>query len=194
MTAQRFSEIAQRIAAMAAQQKGPLFVGIDGRCGSGKSSLAAAIAEKVPCAVFHMDDFYLPFSRRAQNWEQTPGGNIDFARLFEECITPALAGKTVLYRAYNCPDDALKPAIPVSPCGIYLVEGSYSLHPALAAPYALTVFLHCSKEVQAQRLRRREGAHFKAFETRWIPMEERYFAAYPVQQNATFTLDTDDLF
>ena len=194
MTAQSFSEIAQQVAALAAQQKTPFLVGIDGRCGSGKSSLTAAIAGKVPCAVFHMDDFYLPFSRRAQNWEQTPGGNIDFARLSKECITPALEGKTILYRAYSCPDDRIKPAVTIPPCGVYLVEGSYSMHPALAAPFAFTVFLSCSKEVQAQRLRRREGTHFAAFETRWIPMEERYFARYPVQQNATAALDTDKLF
>ena len=48
-------------------------IGIDGRCGSGKTSFAKLIAQAVPCNVVHMDDFYLPLSKREENWMDTPG-------------------------------------------------------------------------------------------------------------------------
>ena len=56
-----------------------------------------------------------------------------------------------------------------------VVEGSYSQHPLLAARYDLRIFLTCDPEEQRRRLERREGGHFPAYQSRWIPMEERYF-------------------
>ena len=32
---------------------------IDGRCGAGKSTLAAQLQAQLSCRVFHMDDFFL---------------------------------------------------------------------------------------------------------------------------------------
>ena len=69
-----FEEIAQTIAARAAQAPAPFLVGIDGRCGSGKTTLAAYLQEKLSAAVLHIDDFYLPFSLRSENVCNNPAG------------------------------------------------------------------------------------------------------------------------
>ena len=48
---------------------------IDGRCGAGKSTLAAQLQAQLSCRVFHMDDFFLrPEQRTAarQNNPQSP--------------------------------------------------------------------------------------------------------------------------
>ena len=54
----------------------PVVLALDGRCGSGKTTMAAALAEQFPDSiVLHTDDFYLPPAQRAHGWEQTPCAN-----------------------------------------------------------------------------------------------------------------------
>lgn len=45
----------------------PLFIAIDGRCGSGKTTLGEALAKRLHASLIHMDDFYLRW-----NSEQKP--------------------------------------------------------------------------------------------------------------------------
>ena len=91
----------------------PVVLALDGRCGSGKTTMAAALAEQFPDSiVLHTDDFYLPPADRVPGWEQTPCANMDLARLRDEVLAPARAGKPVLYRAYSCREGACPYAIP----------------------------------------------------------------------------------
>lgn len=174
-------------------RRGRLLLALDGRCGCGKSTLAAALARELGGNVFHTDDFYLPFARRGEGWQQRPAGNMDLARLREEVLLPLLAAQAVDYRAYDCPNDRFFTTrrIPFRPLSI--VEGSYSQHPALRDCYGLCLFLTAAPDVQRARLQKREGANFAAFEALWIPMEERYFRAFGIEQRADCVLDTGDL-
>ena len=52
-------EIERRIEALLQSDKDRILIGIDGRTGSGKSSLAKKLAEEFFCNLFHMDDFFL---------------------------------------------------------------------------------------------------------------------------------------
>jgi uridine kinase len=165
-------------------QNRPVIVAIDGRCGSGKTELARLIGELYPCNICHMDDFYLPIRHRAENWEQLPGGNMDFARLNREILQPLSRGESVRYAPYNCRTGELEAATGLSPCSLTVLEGSYSLHPAVDAVFAERIFLTCSTARQETRLRSREGAYFEGFARHWIPMEERYYQKYAVQQSA----------
>ena len=47
------------LAAIEKIDKPRILVAIDGRCGSGKTTLAAALQEMLQCPVVHMDDFFL---------------------------------------------------------------------------------------------------------------------------------------
>lgn len=176
------------------QAKKPVLIALDGRCGSGKSSLAALLERLFCCRVLHTDDFYLPMARRAPGWENLPGGNMDFARLRREALLPALAGEPIDYRAYSCRQDRLLPPRRLGPAPLTVLEGSYSLHPALDVPYSLRVFLHCEPAEQARRLQRREGDYFEAFPRRWIPLEEGYFARYEIIRQCDVFVDTTGFF
>lgn len=171
-------------------EQGRAMVAVDGRCGSGKTSLAALLAELFPCRVFHMDDFYLPIPQRKPGWDACPGGNMDLERFAREVLLPAQAGETVLYRPYHCRTGQFRQAEAVPPAPLTVVEGSYSQHPALEGQYGLSVFLTCPQDVQARRLQAREGDGFPAFQSRWIPFEERYFAACGLPRQGTITVDT----
>lgn len=172
----------------------PAVISIDGRCGSGKTGLAEAIRRAFPCNVFHMDDYYLPMDKRKGDWERLPGGNMDFGRFMQEVLTPAVRGGTIMYMPFDCQSGTYKRAEEVPPRMLTVVEGSYSSHPLLADKYDLKIFLTCSKEVQGRRLKEREGAHFSAFEQRWIPMEESYIQKYGVEQSSDMVLDTSGFF
>ena len=76
------------------------------------------------------------------------------------------------------------------PRPLTVVEGSYSLAPALRPYYDLTVFLTCSQAEQAARLQAREGAYYPAFPACWIPLEEDYHRTYDVEHAADLVADT----
>ncbi len=187
-------EIERRMAKSAEQRKTPVVVGIDGRCGSGKTSIAQIIAEIYPCNVFHMDDFYLPVEKREDNWSHIPGGNIDFDRFRSEVLLPACKGETVYYRSYDCSERSYGDTLTFRNCTLVIVEGSYSHHPLLAGMYDLKIFLTCSGEVQAKRLQEREKSNYSSFKERWIPMEENYFQSCSVEGNSDLIVNTDAIF
>lgn len=171
----------------------PAVAAVDGRCGSGKTSFARLAEELLPCTVVHMDDYYLPPDRRAPNWEEIPGGNMDLERFAREVLAPARRGEAVSYRPYRCRTGTFAPARLLPPRPLTLVEGSYSLHPALRDRYDLRVFLTCSPEEQLRRLKAREGERFSAFSGRWIPLEERYRLACRPEADS-LTVDTTPFF
>lgn len=172
----------------------PIIISIDGRCGSGKSGLAEVIRKAFTCNVFHMDDYYLPMDKREEDWEQIPGGNMDFERFKKEVLMPAVRSEAITYRPYDCQTGTIGRCEQIKPGMLTVVEGSYSAHPLLADKYDIRIFLTCSKEVQQMRLKMREGEKFQAFEQRWIPMEENYFKSYNIEKNSTMVIDTGEFF
>lgn len=181
-------------AALAQRPAQPLVLALDGRCGSGKTTMAAALAQRFPASiVLHTDDFYLPPADRVPGWEQTPCANMDLARLRDEVLAPARAGKPVLYRAYSCREGAYLPVQQLAAQPLVILEGSYSHHPLLTDCETLRVFVTCSQAEQTRRLRAREGARYANFAARWIPLEEGYFAQYGIEERADFVVDTTNV-
>ena len=181
-------------AAQKAAAHGPALLAIDGRCGSGKTTLADWLAQQLGCRVVHTDDFYLPLAKRCEGWQRQPGANMDFCRLRQEVLQPLLRGQTAQYRAYSCADGAFLPPVPLPAAPLTILEGSYSLHPALQTEFALRVFVTCPPDIQAARLQTREGTRYAQFVQRWIPLEEGYFAAHDPAARCDFVLDTADIF
>ena len=90
-------------AALAQKTPRPLVLALDGRCGSGKTTLANALAAQLPgCTLLRTDDFYLPPAQRIPDWAHTPCANMDLTRLRDEALRPAYGGQPLSYRAYSC--------------------------------------------------------------------------------------------
>ena len=179
-------------AALAQKPTRPLVLALDGRCGSGKTTLANTLARQFPASItLHTDDFYLPPTQRIRGWERTPCANMDLDRLRDEALRPAYEGQPVQYRAYSCREGAYLPARELAAQPLVILEGSYSHHPLLTGYETLRVFLTCAKEEQTRRLQAREGARYPAFAQRWIPLEEGYFAKYSIEESADLILDTE---
>lgn len=163
-------------------KSGPLLVAIDGRCASGKSTLAARLGELLDCPVFHMDDYFPRPEQRTAQRLSTPGGNIDYERFLTEILVPLRSGAgEITYRPLDCATLSLLPPISVKAGRINIIEGSYSCHPALLSNYDLRIFLTTSPEEQLRRIALRNGEEkLRQFRERWIPMEELYFTACDV--------------
>lgn len=172
----------------------PTAIAIDGRCGSGKTSLAELIASLIPCNLIQMDHFFLPVDQRGPCWQEQIAGNMDLTRFRKEVAEPINVGTLRGYRAFNCKSQAFSEIPLRTDALLTVVEGSYSLHPGLGLKTDLSVFLTCSDKVQEERLRRREGLRFRNFLDFWIPMEERYHQTFAVRESADMVIDTDNFF
>lgn len=171
--------------------KATLVVAIDGRCASGKTTLAAALAERLNGLIFHMDDFFLRPEQRTPERLATPGENVDHERFFDEVLRPLRNGRPLTYRPYDCHACTLLAPVTIDPSQtrLILVEGSYSCHPYLWPFYDLRVFSDISPDLQAERIRARNGAEMaKRFAERWIPLEEAYFTAYDLRNRCDLYL------
>ena len=173
------------------KQQPTVLVALDGRCGSGKTTLAAQLAERFPQSItLHTDDFYLPPPQRVTGWERIPCANMHLERLRAEAVAPARAGRAVCYKAYSCREGAYLPPRVLGPAPLVIVEGSYSHHPLLRPYETLRVFVACTKAEQTRRLQAREGARYADFAARWVPLEEGYFAQYSIAESADFVVET----
>ena len=61
---------------------------IDGPCASGKTTLAARLAETLHASVVHTDDYVVPHAQKTADRLAVPGGNCDADRLLREVILP----------------------------------------------------------------------------------------------------------
>lgn len=155
-------------------QRDYLIIAIDGKCTSGKTTLAARLAECYDCNVFHMDDFFLqPHQRTPERFAQ-PGGNVDYERFGEEVLTPLQAKTPFSYRPFDCSSFTLAQPVAVVPKKLNIIEGSYSHHPYFGDPYDLKILLSVTEEVQRQRVLQRPAFLHRRFFEEWIPMENRY--------------------
>ena len=176
------AKIKDRIGAMA--EKDRILIAIDGSCTSGKSTLAALLARKLDCNVFHMDDFFLRPEQRTLERLAEAGGNVDYERFREEVLLPLKTGMPFAYRSYDCATGKLKDPVEVTPKRVSVIEGSYSHHPFFEDPYDIKVFLKVSPEVRGKRIGQRPAFLRKRFEEEWIPMEQRYFETFDIEAKA----------
>ena len=174
---------------------------IDGKCGSGKTTLSERLGERYGCNVFHIDDFYLPIIMQTPEVMKEPGGNINYDRFIAEIMAPLTADSTVVYRPFLCMEQEYAPGVSLKRTGVNVIEGTYSCHPVLREIYAkltgwevITLFMDIDDRNQRDRVRGRVGQlRFKLFEDKWIPREREYFSAYSVREYCDYSISgTDD--
>ena len=171
---------------------GRVFVALDGRCGSGKTTLAGEIAREIPCTVLHMDDYFLRPEQRTPKRYAAPGENVDHERFLQEVLQPLHIGRQYICRPFDCSTMSLQKGVPCEAENVVLAEGSYACHPALWDYYDLHIFLTVSPDVQIERIRKRCGEDaVAAFKSRWIPLEERYFSAFSIEDRCDLRLTND---
>ncbi|WP_229088377.1 uridine kinase family protein [Bifidobacterium dentium] len=166
------------------------FVAIDGPCASGKTVFAASLHERFGGNVLHMDDFFLRPEQRTPERFAEPGGNVDRERFEAEVLKPLAAGRAVRYRPWDCHTGDFATSRSVEPAALTVVEGSYSMHPALRGYYDLTMCLIVDPSERLRRLEARNPRMLQRFIDEWIPLENRYFESTNTQGSADLLVDT----
>lgn len=167
-----------------------VFVAIDGPCTSGKTTFAAMLNRRFGGNVLHMDDFFLRPEQRTPERFAEPGGNVDRERFETEVLAPLAAGQAAQYRPWDCHTGDFAVAYAVEPAQLTIVEGSYSMHPALRGYYDCMICLAVDPAEQLRRLERRNPRMLQRFVDEWIPLENRYFEATNIQAVADLLVDT----
>lgn len=176
---------------LAAQPRAVL--AIDGRAASGKTTFAALLAQRYNAAVIAMDHFFLPADLRTDERYTQPGGAIHWERFLNEIAPNFCALRHFSYRVFDCMAMDYMRRVAIPPAALVIVEGSYATHPYTAGLYDLRLFLTCDKITQHKRVLRRNGtAGAEAFYSRWIPLEEQYFAQCNIPNSTHIVLETDN--
>lgn len=171
-------------------QQGRLTLAIDGPCGAGKSTLAQNLHRLFPDSLLiHMDDFFLQAHQRSLERLYEPGGNLDRERLVLEVLRPLQKHLPFSYRRYDCQTHTFT-QIQASPAPLVLLEGVYSHHPAFAPFVDVRVFVDAPLITRLERLKNRVGeARLSRFTSEWIPLEDRYFDAFSIRQQADLNIN-----
>lgn len=177
--------------ALSARSGGRVTVGVDGRCGTGKSTLAAALAARFHAPIVRMDDFFLPDGLRTPARLAEPGGNVHYERFLAEVAPFLRTGDAFSYGVFDCGARRVTHRASIPAGALVIVEGAYAFHPRFGAPYDVRAFVTADPAAQRLRLRERSGeAMLTRFLNEWIPMEERYFWANGLPSDGDVVIDT----
>ncbi len=136
-----------------------VLVGIGGRGGAGKTTLARAIpgAQVVPTDAF---------------WN---GEGFDLARLRREVLEPLGRGEAARYGAYDWASRTQGGERTVEPHGVVVIEGVCALHRMFRDAYDVRIWVEAPRDVRLARGVARDGEAARAeWEERWMPSEDRY--------------------
>ena len=168
-----------------------VLIAIDGNCCAGKTTTAATLGTLLQATVFHLDDYFLQPHMRTPERLGQPGGNVDAERFLAEVLLPVSRGETAYVRRYDCHLDEILPAEAVVPRRVVIIEGVYCMHPLLAAAYDIKVFCRIDPALQKKRILSRNGEKMlPMFLNRWIPLENAYFSAFPIEGNCDLIIES----
>jgi uridine kinase len=155
----------------------PYVVAIDGRSGTGKSTLASALVERLDAAIIDGDGFFTGgVELRTDDPRSRAAHCIDW-RLQREIILTLCAGRTASWLPFdwNAFDGSLSTKqVHVESKPVLILEGVYSARPELSSLIDLRILLSTPEPVRVQRLNRREGG-IGPWERQWHEAEDWYF-------------------
>src|SRR2546426_1430967 len=160
-----------------------ILVAIDGRGGSGKSSLARFLARHIPdVTLVHTDDFARP---------GIPGW--DWPRFRRQVAEPLSRGELGRYQRYDWNEDRLAEWHDVPCTGVVIVEGVSSTRRELSVPWDLTVWVETPKDTRLARGVARDGEHMRSqWENVWEPEEDRYVQTQRPEERADLIVSGGD--
>jgi uridine kinase len=168
------------VALVAAMDRRPVVIGIDGQGGAGKSTFARRLGVAFSSAVVVAgDDFYRDMdsgARAALSPESGVERYFDWQRLRREVLEPVRRGDpTLRFPRYDWALATMGGWVDVPMPDVVVVEGVYTLRPELVDLVDVPVWVEAP---EATRLRRQleRGESSSEWRRRWLAAENHYVA------------------
>jgi uridine kinase len=163
-----------------AVERRTLLIALDGRSGTGKSTLAQQIAAAFPAVIVQSDDFFIGGTEA--EWAARPVSErveaIDWRRLRTEALEPLLAGKAATWHPFDFATRArIGPnTTTVAPKPVIVLDGNFSNRPELRDIIDISILLDLHDETRRKRLVDREGVRFmEEWHAVWDDVEGYYY-------------------
>ncbi|MCH4888075.1 hypothetical protein EZV73_10845 [Acidaminobacter sp. JC074] len=167
----------------------PFVISFDGPAGSGKTTLAGVLGKVLESSVVHMDDFFLPPNLRSEERLDQAGGNVHYERFKDQVVDHLRSGRDFSYTRFDCRMMDYTEELVVKSGPFIIVEGSYSRHPYFGDYSDLNVYCLVTESDQRDRIERRNGKDkLKVFESKWIPMENKYLKTFKIKEKSHILL------
>jgi uridine kinase len=174
---ERAKDVADGLLQLSQTEGATRIVAIDGTGGSGKTTLAAAVAGQLDGAVIvHVDDFYRPMpDREREQLDAEQGYHLyfDWQRLRDQLLTPLRDGQAARYQLYDWTTGQLGAWREIASGTVVIVEGVYAARPELAPYYHFTAYVDTPRGVCLQRVRARDE-NPEEWIKRWRAAEDYY--------------------
>lgn len=154
---------------------------IDGPAGSGKTTLAAEVADRCGAVVVHLDDLLA-------GWH----GGIDrmLDALVADVLHPLTQRRPAAYHRYDWVAGHFAEWVPVEPGDVLVVEGVGAGARATEDVRSTLVWVEAPDEVRMRRGIERDGDTFAPYWERWASLEAAHFAREGTRARADVLVQT----
>ena len=177
--------VALEVRARAPRLGGVRLVCVDGPAGSGKSSFAGRLADRlqgddVRASVVHLDDLY-------EGWSGLEGDL--WPRLAAQVLEPLRRGRAGRYQRYDWATEAFADWVDVPVPAVLVVEGCGAARRASMQVAALSVWVEAPAELRLARGLERDGKEQSAAWIAWAAQEAAHFGRERTRDRADVRLD-----
>jgi uridine kinase len=175
------SALAGRVSAASPRLGSVRLVCVDGPAGSGKTTLAAALAARLGerAAVVHLDDLYEGWSGLAGVWD----------RVEAQILRPLEQGRPGRYQRYDWGAERFAEWVDVPVPEYLIVEGCGSAPRAVDGRAVLVAFVDAPEEVRLERGLARDGEHLLEHWLGWMAEEAAVLARERTRDRADVVVD-----
>ncbi len=148
-------------------------VAIEGKCGSGKTTMVDRLERELVFTRIPMDDFFLPPKMKTTERMAQIGGNIQYERVLE--LLEHIKGtneKSFIYQRYDCGIDRFMKEEKQRQ-DVIILEGVYSFHPVFRHLIDRLAFIDIDDQTQNLRLQRR--SNYLMYVNTWVVLENIYY-------------------
>lgn len=156
---------------------------IDGPAGSGKTTFAHHLAQKLnSCPVISMDDLY-------NGWDKPLNEEL-YTRISQQIFAALLDDVDIWYQKFDWYENEFRNWVDVENTDYLIIEGVGAMHPKNLDTACLKIWVEANQKLLLKRVLGRDGEHIREQMLAWQTMEQQYFKKYKVAEKADFALQT----
>jgi len=179
----RIAALAERIRALEPRAGATSVVAVDGPAGSGKTTLAAELAEQLAGSYLLNTDQLYP------GWDGLAEGA---QRLVDDVLTPLSKGAVANVRPWDWAASSEGEPRALPPCELLIVDGAGCASRAAAPFLSMIIWLDADAALRRKRARERDGEMFAPHWESWAEQERELFEREQTRGRADLIILTDE--